>query len=157
MRKSVALLASPLPAGIFPAAPDCRLLRVEVNDVDPHTCFTSHSPKIMQMGAPLAILFQIVSHMLGQKNVSGISAIHHPLRHVDSRARNIGTFVHVGNTVHRSAVDSHPHPQLRVAPQCLTDFQRTGNRCVRRGRKNQRHPIASGQAHQLTSSFGCAE
>ena len=125
--------------------------------MDPHIMLDFAVAKIMQMGTPLAILFKVVSHMLGQKNVSGVSAIHHSLRQIDSSARYIRTIVHVGNTAHRSAVDSHAHPQLRVAPQCLADLQRTGNRCVRRGRKNQRHPIAGGQARQLTSSVGCAE
>ena len=31
------------------------------------------------MGTPLPILFKVVRHMLGQKNVSGVPAIHHSL------------------------------------------------------------------------------
>ena len=131
--------------------------RVEVYDVDPHIMLHFAFPQVVQMGTPLAILFQVVSHMLGQKNVPGVPAIHHSLRQIDSSARYIGTIVHVGNSAHRSAVDSHAHPQLRVAPQCLAHLQRTGNWRVRRGRKNQRHSIASRQSRQFTSGLGCAE
>ena len=113
--------------------------------------------QVVQMGTPLTILFKVVRHMLGQKNVSGVPAIHHSLGQVDSRARYIGAIIHIGNPADRSAVDSHAHPQLRMAPQCLANLYRAGNRCVRRGRKNQRHPIAGGQARQLASSIGCAE
>ena len=49
------------------------------------------------MRAPLAILFQIVSHMLAQKNVPRVPAIHHSLRQIDSRARHIGAIVHIDN------------------------------------------------------------
>ena len=117
-----------------------QFLSVEIDDVDTHIMLHFAFAQVVQMGTPLAILFKIVGHMLGEKNVSGVSAIHHSLRQVDSSARYIRTVVHVGNTAHRSAVDSHAHPQLRVASQRIAHLQRTGNRCVRRGRKNQGHP-----------------
>ncbi len=82
-------------------------------------------------------------------------AIHHSLRQIDSRARYIGAIVHIGNSAHRPAVDSNTHPQLRVAPQCFAHLQRIGNRCVGRGRKNQRHSVASRQSRQFTSGLGC--
>ena len=53
--------------------------------------------QVVQMGTPLAILFKVVRHMLGQKNVSGVSAIHHSLGQIDSRARYIGAIVHIGD------------------------------------------------------------
>jgi hypothetical protein len=50
----------------------------------------------VQMGTPLPILFKVVSHTLGQKNVSGVPAIHHSLGQVDSRSRDIGAIIHIG-------------------------------------------------------------
>src|SRR6266852_4817071 len=40
-----------------------NLIRVKINDVDPHIMLHFAFPQVMQMGAPLAILFQVVSHM----------------------------------------------------------------------------------------------
>jgi len=131
-----------------------QFIRVEVYDVDPHIMLHFAFPEVVQMGTPLAILFQVVSYMLGQKNVSRVPAIHHSLRQIDSRARYIGAIVHIGNSAHRSAMDSHANPQLRVAPQRFAHLQRTGNGRVRCGRKNQRHSIASRQSRQFTSGLG---
>jgi hypothetical protein len=58
--------------------------------VDADIVFHFAFAQIVQMGTPLAILFQIVRHMLGEQNVPGIPAIHHSLRQVDSRSRHIG-------------------------------------------------------------------
>jgi hypothetical protein len=113
--------------------------------------------QIVQMGAPLTILLKIVSHMLGEKDVSGVSAIHHSLRQVDSGARYIGAIIHIGNTAHRTAVDSHAHPQLRMAPQCIANLYRARNRSIRRGCKDECHPVASRQTRQFASSIGSAE
>jgi hypothetical protein len=38
----------------------------------------------MQEWSPLLVFFQVFSDMLGQKNVSGIPAIHHSLGHIDA-------------------------------------------------------------------------
>ena len=43
----------------------------------------------MEERPPLAILFEVVSDVLRQKNVAGVAAIHHSLRHVNASA---GTF-----------------------------------------------------------------
>ena len=57
--------------------------------------------------------------MLGQKNVTGVATIHHSLGHVDSSARYVGATIHVSHTADRPAMNSHAHPQFRVAPQRL--------------------------------------
>ena len=113
--------------------------------------------QVVQMGTPLTILFKVVRHMLGQKNVPGVPAIHHSLGQVDSRSRYIGAIIHIGNPADRTAVDSHAHPQLRMAPQCIANLYRAGNWGVRRCGKDQRHSVAGRQARQFASSIGCAE
>ena len=113
--------------------------------------------QVVQMGTPLTILFKVVRHMLGQKNVSGVPAIHHSLGQVDSRSRYIGAIIHIGSPADRTAVDSHAHPQLRMAPQCIANLYRAGNWSVRRCCKDQRHSVAGRQARQFASSIGCAE
>ena len=41
--------------------------------------------EIVQQRSPLLVFFEIFGDMLGEEDVPGIAAIHHPLRHVDSR------------------------------------------------------------------------
>jgi len=63
--------------------------------------------KIVQMRIPVGIRRKIVRHTFRQKNVPGIAAIHHPLRHVDSRAGNIRPITNINDRIHRAAVNSH--------------------------------------------------
>src|SRR4030095_13535641 len=46
--------------------------------------FDRHFAQFMQVWAPAFVVFQILRHMFAQENVTGIAAIHHPLRNVDS-------------------------------------------------------------------------
>jgi hypothetical protein len=39
--------------------------------------------KIIQMGSPISVLLEILSHTLREQNVSAIAAIHYSLGHVD--------------------------------------------------------------------------
>ena len=77
--------------------------------MDTHIVLHFAFAQVMQMGTPLTILFQVVSHMFGQQNVSGIPAIHHSLRQVNSRPGYIGAIIHIGNAAYRTAMDSHAH------------------------------------------------
>ena len=61
-----------------------NLIRVKARDAYVHTVFHFACAKIMQERPPLLVFFQIFGHMLGQKNVPGVTAIHHPLRHVQA-------------------------------------------------------------------------
>ena len=66
------------------------------------------------MRTPLRVLFQIIGHMLGEQNVSGVAAIHHALRDVDARAGDVGLFVQIGDFIDRAAVNSHPDLKFRM-------------------------------------------
>ena len=52
---------------------------VKVGKADAHPMFHFAFAQVMEIGAPARILFEIICHMLGKKNVSGVAAIHHPL------------------------------------------------------------------------------
>ena len=60
--------------------------------------------------------------------MSGVAAIHHPLRHVDPSAGEIGVIVHIDHPAHRTAVHAHPKLQARMLLERTTDF----NRALRR-------------------------
>jgi hypothetical protein len=50
----------------------------------------------------------------GDKDVSRIPAIHHPLRHVDSRSRYVGMIVNIDKPAYWAAMDTHPHAEFRM-------------------------------------------
>src|SRR5947209_191575 len=70
--------------------------------------------EIVQEWLPVAVMFQVFSHVSGQKNMSGITAIHHSLRDVNSGAGNISLLIQIADFVNGSAVNTHPQPQPRI-------------------------------------------
>ena len=78
--------------------------------------------QVMQIRSPARVFRQIFRHMSGEKNVAGITAIHHPMRDVDARAGKIGLFVQVADFIDRAAVNAHPDVKFRMTLQRLTNF-----------------------------------
>ena len=68
--------------------------------------------EVMQIRLPLSVLLQIFRGPPGDKDVACIPAIHHPLRHVDSRTRYVGTIVNIGKPAYWAAVDTHPRTEF---------------------------------------------
>ena len=102
--------------GRFPALLEFRrqrrianLFGVEIDQMKANAMLHFAFAKVVQTRRPLPILHQIVRHVLGEEDVPGIAAIHHPLRHVDPGPGDIGPPTDVGHFAHRSAVDAHPH------------------------------------------------
>ena len=85
---------------------------VEIYDVNAHTMFYFAFAEIMQVGLPMLILLQILGDTFRKQNVSGISAVHHPLRHVNSGAGNVRPFVDINDTADRAAVHAHSQRQI---------------------------------------------
>ena len=85
-----------------------NLVRVDIGDANAHAMFHLAFAETVQKWLPMFVFFQIFGDVFGDKNVSGISAIHHPLRHVEASAREIGMTIHVNHAAHRAAVDTHP-------------------------------------------------
>ena len=55
----------------------------------------------------MAVLSEVVRHMFGQENMSGIAAIHYPLRHVDSGSSYVGAVIYIGDLIDRATVNAH--------------------------------------------------
>jgi hypothetical protein len=83
--------------------------------------------------------------------MSGITAIHHPLRHVDSYAGDIAPIVHIGDFIYRPAIDAHSKMELRMVFELATNLLGAAHRRIRSREKRQRHPIAGCQPHQFLS------
>ena len=119
-------------------------IRIEVRDANTHTMFHFARTKVVQERSPLFVFFEIFSDMLRKQNVTGIAAIHHPLRHIKTGTGKIGLTVHIDHTADRAAVHSHSKFYLWVFFESATDFERAFHWFFRALVKNQRHPVAGG-------------
>ena len=106
-------------------------------------------PQVAQTRRPLAVLHQIIRHVLREENVPGVAAIHHSLRHVDAGPGDVGASAHVGHLAHRSAVNAHAHRKFRVPLERFGNFERAPGRFLCAVAEDQRHPIAGRQPNQL--------
>ena len=109
--------------------------------MQPDAVFHLAVAEISQPRRPLPVLDQIIRHMLREKNVPGVAAIHHPLRHVDPGAGDVVASAHIVHFAHRPAVNAHPHRKFRVLPQGLGNLERAARRLFRAVMKDQRHPV----------------
>jgi hypothetical protein len=53
--------------------------------------------------------------MLGKENMSGIAAIHDPLRHINSSPEEIGLIVDIRDWIDRATVNAHAYVKSRMA------------------------------------------
>src|SRR5713226_5731372 len=106
-------------------------------------CLTLHSPISCRYARWRPYLHEIVCHAPREKNMSGISAIHHSLRDVNARTRDVRLVVQVGDFIYRAAVNSHADVKLWLFLELLADFQRAQNWRFRTVAKNERATIAS--------------
>ena len=110
--------------------------------------------KFVQERSPLLVFFQIFSDVLGEKNVPGVAAIHHSLRHVDASASEIGPFVYIDHPANGSAVDSHPKLQSRMFLERAADLHRALRQALPGSVKYQRHAVACWDFDQTARRFG---
>jgi len=101
--------------------------------------------QITQPRRPLPVLHQIVRHVLGEEDVPGVAAIHHPLRHVDAGAGDVGSLIDIDDFIDRAAVDSHAKLNGGMTFQRLRNLHRALHRCLAISAENQRHAVASRQ------------
>ena len=85
--------------------------------------FHFHVTQFMKVGLPTTLLCEIVRHAFTNEDVTGISAIHHSLRDIDSYTGNIVALVCVLDVMDRAAVDSHPYRQTWLRAQSMADLQ----------------------------------
>ncbi|MEO6969433.1 MAG: hypothetical protein ABI217_00885 [Chthoniobacterales bacterium] len=111
----------------------------------------------MQEWLPMPVLRQIVGRAFRQENVTGVAAIHYPLRHVDAGAGDVRPLVYVGHFIDRSAVNPHPQLQFWVLLIRATEFERALGRRFRAVAKNQRHSIAGCEPDQFPFRFSGAD
>ena len=64
------------------------------------------------MWPPMLKLLEVLRDPLREQDVTGVAAIHHPLRHVDAGASHIGAAVYIDHPVDRAAVHAHAQAQV---------------------------------------------
>ncbi|MDQ6912146.1 MAG: hypothetical protein M3128_04660, partial [Verrucomicrobiota bacterium] len=73
--------------------------------------------KVVQLRLPLPILRQVIRGARGKQDMTGIAAIHHPLRHVHPRARQVQLVINIFDQVDRPAMNPHPQRQVGFPAQ----------------------------------------
>ena len=78
----------------FPRQPGiAQLMIIEIYHTDVHSMLHLAFPELVKKRTPARILFQVVGHMFGKKNVTGVAGVHDALGNVDARSRNVRLFV----------------------------------------------------------------
>src|SRR6266576_211945 len=90
-------------------------------------------------------------HILLSKHVTGVAAIHYPLRNVDTRAGDILALIYVSDFMDRTTVNAHSDSEARVRLQRLADLQSTFHRCFCGVCEDQCHAIAGRETNELPS------
>ncbi len=70
--------------------------------------------EIVQVRVPARERREILCHAFRKQDVSYISAIHDPLRHIDARSRHVRSIVHIGDLIYRPTVNTHAQQNLRI-------------------------------------------
>ena len=89
-----------------------KFSREKIHDLDFFAVFYFAFAKMIEMRPPMFELLEVFRDPLGEQNVAGIAAIHHPLRHVDTGAGDIGAPVYIDYPADRAAVHTHAQPQV---------------------------------------------
>src|SRR5437667_4221020 len=116
-----------------------ELIVIEVHDRDAHAMLHFARTKIVQERSPLLVFFQIFGEVYGEKNVSGVATIHHPLPNVEASASDIRPFVYIQNPADGPAVDSHPKLQAGMSLEGTADLHSALRRRFRTRVKDQRY------------------
>src|SRR5712692_2603396 len=108
----------------------------------------------MEKQPPLFVSFEIFGDVSGEKNVSGVPAAHHALRHIKTGTGKVGLTVYIDHAADWAAVHSHSKLYTRVFSESATDLERTFHWLFRALVKNQRHPVTGGDLDQARRGFG---
>src|SRR5215471_1779978 len=116
---------------LFQLSQHCRvpkLLGIQIHHRDTNAMFYFTLAEFMQVRLPVRVFLQIFSDVFREQNVSGIAAVHHPLRHIDASSSHVRFSGCVDDPTDRSTVYAHSQLNLRILLESTTDFQRAFNR-----------------------------
>jgi hypothetical protein len=130
---------------------------VEVKQVQTQPVLDFALAQIMQARLPMPVLTQVLRYVRGQKNMPGITAIHHTLRNIDSRTGYVRFLVNIGDSADWTTMNSHPQSDSGMILQCSANLERTSRWLFRTVEENERHPIPGRHPDEFASCFRSAE
>src|ERR1700731_1122463 len=130
------------------------VIPVEIDDAKTHSVLHFAFAEIVQERPPMFVSFEIFGVAFGEKNVPGVAAVHHPLRHIKTGTGKIGLTIHIYHTADRTAVRSHSKLYLRVFFESASDFERAFHWFFGALVKYQRHPVTGWDLDQSGPGFG---
>ena len=89
--------------------------------------------------------------------MTGIAAIHHPLRKIDPRAGHVEPIIKVGHLIYGPAVHAHPHSNVRMVLERPGNFHRAMHRLLGALEKDERHAVAARNTDQFSGRAAFAE
>jgi hypothetical protein len=128
---------------------------VQAKQVQPQPVLDFAFTEIMQARLPMPVLAQVLRHVRRQKNVTGVAAIHHALRNVDSRTGYVRFLINIRDSVDGTAVNSHPQPDAWMILQCSANLECAPGGFLRTAEKGERHPITGRHPSEFAASFCC--
>jgi hypothetical protein len=106
---------------------------------------------------PMPVVAQILRHVRGQKNMSGIAAFQRPSRNIYSRSCKVRFVVHIGDTVDWATVNPHPHLNAGMTLQGPANLESKPHRFLRAAEKKERHPISRWHSIKFAACFRSAK
>jgi hypothetical protein len=113
--------------------------------------------QIMHGRIPFAHLLEHIGYGLRNQDVSGIPAVHCPLRNVDAGSGNVARGIDVLDSIHRARMYSHTQLHLWPLPENAVQFQSAAHWGFYVAQKDQCHAIAGGQPNELIAGLGPCE
>ena len=103
----------------------------KIYDMHSNTVLHFALAQIMQLSRPLPVLHQVIGDALRKQDMTGIAAIHYPLRHVNTGAGDVGAAVDVDDFTDRPAMNPHAHQNLWMMHfERLRNFQGASRRLL---------------------------
>ena len=130
-----------------------KIIFVEVKEVQAQAVLHLTLAQIVQVRLPVPVFSQIFRHVPGQKNMPGIAAIQHPLRHIDSSPSKVCFVVHIGDPIDRATVNAHPHLNMLMILQGPANLESTSHRFFRAMEEQERHPVAGWHSDEFAACF----
>src|SRR5207247_3644765 len=109
---------------------------------------------LVKVALPGAELSQIVSRQLRKENVTGLTAIHHPLCNVNAGAGDIDLVVDIHHPADGPTMNSHANGEPGMLLECARDCQGALHRRLHAGGKDEGHSVPGRQPGQLAAGFG---
>src|SRR4030095_4425999 len=82
-----------------------------------------------------------------------IATIQHPLPDIHTRSCKVRFLVHIGDSVDRPAVNSHPHLNMLMILQGPANLESTSHRFFSAAKEKECHPVSSRNSNEAPTGF----